>query len=394
MPQFTNTSQHKPLRVLFVSPLAGMAGGAEHFLYSLIEHLPRERITPEVLAPLSPGTALKDHLSRLDVRLHTARFRTWLNIRSARKGHLRLFRLLDNLRVAYRLSQTLPEYDLIYSNSTHSPIGAMIAMFRRKPHIWHIHENLKKGTDIQLDWNPRLSMLWAQQVTQAFICVSEATKRNWSRYISQGKLRYIRQAILKDDDFGEPRVKPSVDNLKVCVVGRISPGKNQQEAIQALKLVTQDKINAQLLLAGSSVPEYEKYLRGLAANLGLSNSVSFLGYVSADEIYRESDIHLVTSTNESAPLVILESMARGCPTISSDFDGASEFIIDGFNGLLYPLGQAAALAQRIIDLYHDHERYARFSAQGIAHAREHFMLRRIVREIVEMIEEVVSGTVQ
>ena len=51
---------------------------------------------------------------------------------------------------------------------------------------------------------------------------------------------------------------------------------------------------------------------------------------------------------ENAPLVILEARAAGCPVIAPDIGGISELVEDGVDGWLYPVGDVAALAERML----------------------------------------------
>ena len=51
---------------------------------------------------------------------------------------------------------------------------------------------------------------------------------------------------------------------------------------------------------------------------------------------------------ENAPLVILEARAAGCPVIAPDIGGISELLEDGVDGWLYPVGDVAALAERML----------------------------------------------
>ncbi|MFQ3674465.1 MAG: hypothetical protein SNJ83_12805, partial [Aggregatilineales bacterium] len=124
----------EPLRVLFVSPTSQNIYGAEKALYKLIERLPRDRIAPSLLVLKPIPLELRRWLEAQKVKTIESRFRGWCYMPSSRYQRVRRFmRLADNLRVALHLNYTIGSYDLIYSNTTSSPIGAMIAMFRACP---------------------------------------------------------------------------------------------------------------------------------------------------------------------------------------------------------------------------------------------------------------------
>jgi len=56
---------------------------------------------------------------------------------------------------------------------------------------------------------------------------------------------------------------------------------------------------------------------------------------------------------EGFPTVIPQAMLRGRPVIASDIGGLCDVIDDGVTGLLFPMGDAAHLAERIDRLWSD-----------------------------------------
>ncbi|XWX02881.1 glycosyltransferase family 4 protein [Aggregatilineales bacterium SYSU G02658] len=386
---------HQPLQVLFVSPFSDDRGGSERSLYSLIEHLPRERIAPEVLGQAPAEASVRERLQAHGVPLHEARFRTWYNIRTKRKGHLRLLRLLDNLRVARALAKTLPQYDLIYSNNTYSPLGALVAKFRRLPHIWDIRDHVAlEGGSWQFDWPVGLSLSWADRNTSRFICHSQATFEKWAKYLSRSKMVLIDPGLVDETGLGQPRdpARCASSDIRLCIVGGVSEMKGQHEIIQALPSIVRAGLTPKLAIAGAADEPYKASLDALIDRLNVSALVTFLGYVNARQVFDSSDVHVMCTRSESAPRVAIESMARGCPTVATNIDGVREFIIDGVTGLLYPMGDPEALAQRIIELWNDPQRYEQFSQNGIELVRERFLISRYVERMVQIIEEVAHDT--
>lgn len=105
-----------------------------------------------------------------------------------------------------------------------------------------------------------------------------------------------------------------------------------------------------LELAGGSFPgdaAHVEELTARAARPDLAGRVRFLGYV--DPVTAMSGWDVVVSASvlpEAGPLNVLEAMSHGLPVVGSDHGGTSEFLTDGA-GLLYPPGDAAALAEAI-----------------------------------------------
>jgi glycosyltransferase involved in cell wall biosynthesis len=70
---------------------------------------------------------------------------------------------------------------------------------------------------------------------------------------------------------------------------------------------------------------------------------------------------VLPSEREGMPLVLLEALAMGLPIVATDVPGNRDLVSDGQNGLLVPLGDAAALRQALLSVTTDPERYRRMS---------------------------------
>jgi glycosyltransferase involved in cell wall biosynthesis len=66
-------------------------------------------------------------------------------------------------------------------------------------------------------------------------------------------------------------------------------------------------------------------------------------------IYRSADCWLVSSITEGFGMPGLESAACRCPVISTRCGGPEDYVDDGVSGHLVPVGDANAMAQRIVD---------------------------------------------
>ncbi len=77
-----------------------------------------------------------------------------------------------------------------------------------------------------------------------------------------------------------------------------------------------------------------------------------------------SHVALMCSHSEAFGRVTVEAIKFGLPVIGANSDGTRELIREGWNGLLYPRGQLAELADRIDRLYWDQELRARLGENG------------------------------
>lgn len=125
-------------------------------------------------------------------------------------------------------------------------------------------------------------------------------------------------------------------------VGRLHPDKDQDTLIRGFAAALPElPSNSLLAIMGSG--RLEEHLKSVVAELGLNDSVLFLGQVKDGRRYFQAfDVFALSSDHEPFGMVLLEAMAAGVPLISSDCGGARE-IVSGL-GPLFPLGDAQALA--------------------------------------------------
>ena len=128
-------------------------------------------------------------------------------------------------------------------------------------------------------------------------------------------------------------------------VGRLHPDKDQATLIRGFAQAL-PQLPAGSLLAIMGSGRLESSLKALAAELGVSTSVRFLGQVPQGRRYFKAfDVFALTSDHEPFGMVLLEAMAAGVPVICSDCGGGRE-VVEGV-GRLFALGDPAALASQL-----------------------------------------------
>jgi poly(glycerol-phosphate) alpha-glucosyltransferase len=156
----------------------------------------------------------------------------------------------------------------------------------------------------------------------------------------------------------------SRDPLRGAMVAQLRPAKNVPAAVRAIaKARTRvPGIHLDVYGQGEASGQVEKEI----ARLGVSDAVTLHGFVpGAAENLSTASFSLLTSRYEGMGLVLLESMARGCPPIAFDLRyGPRDVITDGVDGFVVPQGDVDAMAERIVQLCSDPGLVERLGAAG------------------------------
>ncbi len=137
---------------------------------------------------------------------------------------------------------------------------------------------------------------------------------------------------------------------RAVFVGRLATEKGVDTLLRAWRIVLEAHPGAVLELAGSG-PEHRP-LQNLAGQLGLGDSVRFLGVVpDAEPQLRNSDVFVLPSREEGMSMALLEAMALGIPVVASRIPGNCRLIEDSKQGSLFAVDDPAALARAILNVF-------------------------------------------
>jgi phosphatidylinositol alpha-mannosyltransferase len=155
------------------------------------------------------------------------------------------------------------------------------------------------------------------------------------------------------------------DAPTVCFLGRIDePRKGLAVLLEALPELVRRVPGVRLLVAGPG--DVEEVRASVPAQL--RDRVELMGLVSeADKprVYASGDVYCAPNTHgESFGIVLIEAMAAGTPVVASDLEAFRRVLEDGGAGVLFPVGDALALAGALADLLADPGRRAALSATG------------------------------
>jgi glycosyltransferase involved in cell wall biosynthesis len=107
------------------------------------------------------------------------------------------------------------------------------------------------------------------------------------------------------------------------------------------------------------------------------------------DLYRATTLLLVPSEVEGLPIVLLEAMACGCPSLSAANSGMLDVIREGENGWLLRSREPAAWAARVEALLADPDGLAR-AGRGARSSAERFRIERVTAEALAFYQHVLG----
>ena len=137
------------------------------------------------------------------------------------------------------------------------------------------------------------------------------------------------------------------DEILLVSLARISKDKDLSTLIEAFHLATKSEEKIKLLIAGRGEKKEIKNITDLIARKNLIGKVLLIGFFEApDELLCASDLVVLTSLCETAPLVLLEAMSLGLPFLSTDV-GIAPNVLDGVIGQCSKAGDSIAFSEMI-----------------------------------------------
>ena len=111
----------------------------------------------------------------------------------------------------------------------------------------------------------------------------------------------------------------------VGVVARLVPEKGCDVALKAMRAVLHEIPDALMVIIGDG--PLKPHLEGLCSELGIQDSVMFLGYQEhVENLVADFDVFLMPSITEGLGLALLEAMALSKPVVASETGGIPEVV--------------------------------------------------------------------
>lgn len=363
------------MKVLHVDPETAFGGGERQVL-GLVRHLARRGHENLLAAP--PDSAVARLMPGTDARLVTLSIRNDLDL----PGALRLRRLV--------VAES-PHVIHFHTSRAH----AMSLWLRRTA----AQSVVTRRMDYPIRRGWRTDLLYNRRVAGVAAISDEVRRQLVAGGVRPERIRVIRSAVEPPDglpgsggrEAARRRFGAAPEETVIAVVAALERRKGHDVLLAALTILRDRGIRFRALLCGGG--SEHAVLERLAANLGLGESVRFLGEQrQVADVLAAADVFVLPSRFEGLGVAILEAMALGLPVVATSVGGIPESVSHRDTGLLVPPEDPAALASAIGELAHDGERARTMGARGRERILESFTMERMAAEYERFYEDLMSGS--
>jgi len=225
--------------------------------------------------------------------------------------------------------------------------------------VGQLHSNLSAYLDTKTPfqrWLRCAPMRWLFPHVDLIITVSEGVIEDTIKVAGYPRERMVAlpnpvitpEVYLKGE---EPVDHPWFNSPSVPVIlgaGRLTQEKDFATLIKAFKILRQQQ-DSKLVIIGDGPLRQD--LENLVAELDLTGSVALPGYAANPYAWmKKSSLFVLSSAWEGSGNVLIEAMALGVPSVSTDCPyGPAETLAGGKYGALVPVGDPESMAKAMLN---------------------------------------------
>jgi len=372
-------------RALFIANNLRSTEGAPKVLFHIIRLAKEKNYQIKIITP--KGGELENDLKELGVEIsilpelylaHYSRKESFSN--QTRRGK----ELIDEFHP-----------DLIFGNTIESFWALDHAKESNARLLWLIHESIKPEEAFdELEPELRVNFLEALDRCNKLIFVAEATaelyrsKDRETIVIPNGVKPFIlvpekRQALREN---AKQKLKYNSSAPLMLNIGTICYRKGQEFFVEALKTIAHMEWEA--VLVGGRQTDYLLELEKKIAHYGFSDRILIVPETrEVEDYYLAADIVVISSREESAPLVSLEAMNYSLPLVSTEAFGLCEQLENSRAALMSPVDNLELFAAHLEKLLKNSQLRNRLGESGKAWVNKRYSLEQSLRSYAELLQE-------
>ncbi|MBP2675219.1 MAG: glycosyl transferase, partial [Deltaproteobacteria bacterium] len=263
--------------------------GAQRSLLTLLSGIDRSVITPLLV---NPGEgSLGRRAAELGIPVFVERMVHWIPgtwVLSSRKRRLKhtlsfFWSLNRRCRAIERLIRE-QGVDLVYTNTVTCVEGAIAAKRARKPHVWHIRENIRGNSELAPFLPVGVYCAGVASLSRAVVFNSRALAGDYPGL--SGMAHVVHNGFSFPAPLDRPAARAEIirelglddPSRLVTIVGALHPRKDHLTFLEAASRVSQERKETAYLIVGAGSDRYTEEVRRRIADLSLGSSVRLLGW--------------------------------------------------------------------------------------------------------------------
>jgi glycosyltransferase involved in cell wall biosynthesis len=176
-------------------------------------------------------------------------------------------------------------------------------------------------------------------------------------------------------------------NPTFLYLARLNKQKGIYDAVTAFSLIKQNLPASKFWIVGLGEKKVEIAVKKMAQENGLSNSVTFFGFVPETKKYEllgKAHLLLVPPAQEGWGLTVIEAGHQGTPSVAYDVEGLRDSVVDKKTGILTE-PTPEALAKEALKLMTKKQEYAKLS-KGTKEWSRKFDWEKTQKKSLEVLE--------
>jgi len=308
--------------------------------------------------------------------------------------------LLDMMKLTVLLRQLKPDVTLCYFIK---PViyGTLAAWMARVPHRVAMIEGLGyvfTTTGSKLSWSRVLlregvSLLYRMALSRAhrviFLNKDDIFEFLKLGLVDSSKISHL-EGIGVDLDYWTV-VAPVPNPVTFLLAARLLREKGIIEFTQAATQVKKSHPQTRFILLGALDPNPGSLDAAQVKQLVNHGIIEWPGHVNLKPWMAQASVYVLPSYREGLPRSTQEAMAMGRAVITTDVPGCRETVIDGVNGYLVPVRDAAALGQAMLNFVNHPELIATLGSQSRRMAEERFDVNKINPQLLQLLDSSCVG---
>lgn len=333
----------KNLDILYICNSLDM-GGAEKILYEIIRNC--KFYNKEIICLKSKGYYSK-LLENEGVKI---------NYCNLNKNLFDFLKILKLYKLILKKRPTIIHSFLYHSLTISSILGKL--SFTNKI-LWSVHSDYVKSNNTFLrNFQVKFLALISNLIPSKIIyCSQESLKNHEKIGFCKSKNIFINNGVCTNKFY--PRKKSYFkirkllrlenDSFLIGHIARFHPIKGHKILLNSLKLLKRENKNFKCLMIGTNVNKKNQLLNNEIKKNKLEENIMLYGETKyPQELINAFDINIISSLSESCSLVLLEAMASGVPTLSTNVGEIKKII--GKTGLVVNNKSSRDLADKLIFL--------------------------------------------